>query len=162
MTMFSAFRAGFILLPLGMLLSGCPSDITTKPQVADLPATAQVANNSGGRIDHVNVGNVTFTQNLSYNTTQYGSDNGSYCGDGCSTGFTEVAEGTGAITVSQTTTSGAVQLGSLGPFQKNKYFSVNIRRVNGNYCAELWLKLDTSTIFNLDTTRVLVSSTCTA
>jgi len=104
-------------------------------------------NNSGGAIDHVFVGNVTFTENLSL------------CGGGCSTGFPTVAEGTNSIVVYQTATSSAVSLGSLGPFSVGKAYAVNIRNVGG-YCAELWQMIDTSTVFNSNTTRSLIGTTC--
>jgi hypothetical protein len=50
-------------------------------------------------------------------------------------------------------------LGDLGPFQRNWHYSVNIRN-EGSYCAELWHRLQTSTTFNDDTTRVLITSNC--
>lgn len=152
-TMDSGFKTGCILLLFGAFIAGCG---ITNPTSDKSPST-EVVNNSGGRIDHVNVGNVTFTENLSYNTTKYGTDNGSYCGDGCSTRSLHVAEGTSAITVSEMATSGAVQVGSLGSFQKDKSYAVNVRKVNSSYCAELWQRLDASGPFNDDATRVLIS-----
>jgi hypothetical protein len=107
------------------------------------------------------VGNVTFTQNLSYNTSFLTADDGSYCGDGCSTGYFDVVAGTNNVTVYATATSAGVSIGSLGSFDAGNNYAVNIRKVSGNYCAELWRKLDTNTIFNGDTTRVLISSSCT-
>ena len=96
----------------------------------------------------MNVGSVTFSENLSY------------CSDGCSTGFSDVAEGTNTITVKQTSASASVSVGSLGSFQKGNSYAVNIRTVNGSYCAELWQRLNTAPFFNNDTTRVLISTTC--
>ncbi|MBI5755878.1 MAG: hypothetical protein HZA12_03045 [Nitrospirae bacterium] len=125
-----------------------------------ITSSAQVANNSGGRIDHVNVGNVSFSENLSYNTSLYTTDNGSYCGDGCSTGFLDVPDGTNNVVVYQTATSTPVSVGSLGSFVAGNHYAVNIRNVSNSYCAELWQKLDTTTHFNDDTTRVLISTTC--
>lgn len=92
-------------------------------QPANTAPSAQVVNNSGGRIDHANVGSVTFSENLSYNRLLYATDNGSYCGDGCSTGFSDVAGGTDAISISQTATSGAVEVGPLGSFQKSRSYA---------------------------------------
>jgi len=126
----------------------------------DKSSSAQVVNNSGGRIDHVNIGSVSFSDNLSYNVGQHSTDDGSYCGDGCSTGFLDVAEGTDAITVSQTTASGAAQVGSLGSFQKHNHYAVNVRQINRGYCAELWQRTDTRPTFNEDTTRVRIDTTC--
>ena len=112
------------------------------------PST-QVVNNSGGPIDHVNVGNVRFSNNLSA------------CGDGCSTGFSDVSEGTNTVVVFQTATSTPVSLGALGSFAAGNQYAVNIRNVSGNYCGELWKKRGTNSTFNSDTTRVLIASSCT-
>lgn len=73
-----------------------------------------------------------------------------------------MAEGTNTITVKQTSTSASVSVGSLGSFQKgiSKNYAVNIRKVSGSYCAELWQRLDTNFNFDDDTTRVLISTTC--
>lgn len=117
--------------------------------VATAQPTAQVVNNSGGLIDHVNVGNVTFTEIISS------------CDGGCSTGFLAVAERTNNVVVYQTATSNPVSVGSLGLFVAGNDYAVNIRNVNASYCAELWQRLDTSTEFNNDTTRVLIGTTCT-
>ena len=132
---------------------------TTSTTTTEAPIT-QVTNSSGGRINHVNVGNVTFSDNLSYNVGLYTFDNGSYCGDGCSTAFSDVSEGTNNVVVYQTATSTPVSVGSLGSFVAGKAYSVTIRTVSGSYCAELWHKLDTNLIFNNDTTRVLIATTC--
>lgn len=124
------------------------------------PPSVQVVNNSGGRIDRVIIGAVTFTQNLSYNTSLYPSDNGSYCGDGCSTGFFDIVTGSNNVAVYATSASVQVSLGALGAFDTGNSYAVNIRKVGGNYCAELWKRLNTNSIFNSDTTRVQISTTC--
>lgn len=155
----SHLKAGFVLFLLGAFLAGCEKGdkgTITDPTSGNSPS-AEVVNNSGGRIDHVNVGNITFTKNLSYNTVKYLTDNGSYCGDGCSTENIYVTEGASVVTVSQTATSGAVQVGSLGPFQKGKSYAVNVRKLNASYCAELWQRPQASGPFNDDATRVLIS-----
>ncbi len=110
-------------------------------------AHAQVVNNSGDSIYQVNVGDTIFT------LTGRGSSGGS-------TGFSDVAEGTNTITVKQTSTSASVSVGSLGSFQKDTGYAVNIRKVSGSYCAELWQRLNADSSFNDDTTRVLISTTC--
>jgi hypothetical protein len=115
---------------------------------------AQVVNNSGGNLYQVNIGNVTFTENLgTFGTCLI------YYGGGCSTAFSTVAEGTNSIVVYQTATFSGASVGSLGPFSIGNSYAVNIRNVGG-YCAELWQRLDSSGVFNSDTTRVLVGTTC--
>lgn len=147
-TMVSAFQAGVTLLLLGACMSGCASEGETSNPITGKAPSAQVVNNAGDLLSNVTVGSVTFTENMSY------------CATGCSSSFHDVAEGSLAITVNQTATSGAVQAGSLGSFQKNTSYAVNIRKGSGKYCAELWQRLDTAPFFNNDTTRVLLSSSC--
>ena len=109
---------------------------------------AQVVNNSGDRIDHVDIGNITLSENLSD------------CGNGCSTGFPGVAEGTNEIAVYQLATSTPVSVGALGPFMADHSYAVNIRYISGRYCAELWQRPEPSTVFNEDTTKLLIGTTC--
>lgn len=146
--------AALVALLLSAIMPGCVTDIS------DRAPRAQVVNNSGGRIDHVKVSGVTFTENLSYNTSEYTSDNGTYCGDGCATRFVDVAEGTNDILIGETAMSEDVQAGSLGSFQKSLTYAVNIRRRGDSYCAELWERMDPGPEFNADITRVIISSSC--
>ena len=74
----SGFRPAFVLLLLGAFMAACSSEGATSIQPANTAPSAQVVNNSGGRIDHANVGSVTFSENLSYNRLWYATDNGSY------------------------------------------------------------------------------------
>lgn len=152
--------AALVALLLSATMPGCVEDDETPTDIPDRSPQAQVVNNSGGRIDHVKVSSVTFTENLSYNTSLYASDNGTYCGDGCATRFVDVAEGTNEISIGETAPSEAVQAGSLGSFQKNLKYAVNIRRRGDSYCTELWERLDTGPLFNADMTRILISSSC--
>jgi hypothetical protein len=119
-----------------------------------------VVNNSGGRIDHVTVGAVTFSDNLSYNKSLYPADNGTYCGDGCSTGFKDVAEGSSNVVVHQTAGSSGVTVGSLGAFAVDTAYAVNIRSTGSGYCAELWQRAETEKIFNEATARTRIATTC--
>lgn len=143
------------LLIIGVLsldiLAGCGTTIPTTnndENTTTTPPSAQVVNNSGDSIYQVNVGDTIFT------LTGYGSSGGS-------TGFSDVAEGTNTITLKQTSTSTSVSVNSLNSLQKNNSYAVNISKVSGSYCAELWQMLDTSTPFNDNTTRVLIGTTCT-
>jgi N-acetylneuraminic acid mutarotase len=108
---------------------------------------AQVVNNTGGPLFQATVGGVTFTENLSF------------CGDGCSTGFIDVPAGSNQLAVQQSAPSAPTTIGSLGNFANGNKYAVNIRNVGG-YCAELWQRFDTNPIFNSDTTRTLVATTC--
>jgi len=149
-----------LLLLSGVVVSSCQSGDEATTPIEEAPGL-QVVNNSGGRIDHVTVGSVTFTQNLSYNTSLFSTDNGSFCGDGCSTGFSDVSEGSHPVTVYQTATSTPVSLGSSGSVVAGGFYAVNIRSMSGSYCAELWDRTgNTSPIFNNDAVRVLLSSSC--
>lgn len=114
---------------------------------SNLDPIAQVVNNTGVGIDHVSIGNVTF------NTIGFGSNGGS-------TGFTAVLTGTNIVDVYLTATSASVSSSSLGLFETGNAYAVNIRKVGGNYCVELWKMLDTNLPFNVNTTRVLIGTTC--
>ena len=48
----------------------------------------------------------------------------------------------------------------LGPFERSRFYAVNVRKVSGRYCAELWQRKETSQKFNDDTTRLLVMTSC--
>lgn len=144
------------LLIIGVLslaiLAGCGTTIPTTNDDDNNTTTtspsAQVVNNSGDSIYQVNVGDTIFA------LTGYDSSGGS-------TGFSDVAEGTNTVTVKQSSTSTSVSVNSLDSFQKNNYYAVNISKVSGSYCAELWQRLDRNSTFNDDTTRVLIGTTCT-
>lgn len=114
----------------------------------DRPPIAQVVNNTNGLLAKAWVGAVEFTENLAF------------CGSGCSTGFLDVAEGANAIAVQPLTEVLARQIGALGPFARNISYAVNIIRPGASYCAELWIRHQTASTFNDDTTRELVSSIC--
>lgn len=114
----------------------------------DRPPIAQVVNNTNGLLAKAWVGAVEFTENLGH------------CGSGCSTGFLDVAEGANAIAVQPLTEALARQIGTFGPFERNTSYAVNIIRSGASYCAELWIRHQTASTFNDDTTRVLVSSIC--
>ncbi len=133
-----------LLLPLlsGLVVSSCELTTLGAPRV-------QVVNSSDGLIDHVDVGSVTFRGSLSD------------CSGGCSTGFTDMSEGSHPVTVYQTATSSPVSVGSIGPLAAGLSYAVNIRSTSASYCAELWDRTgNTTPIFNEDATRVLVSSSC--
>ena len=133
-----------LLLLSGLVVSSC--DLITPTEEAP---QVQVVNSSDGLIDHVDVGSVTFRGPLSD------------CTGGCSTGFSDVLEGSQPVTVYHTATSIPVSLGSIGPLVAGSRYAVNIRSISGGYCAELWDRTgNTDPIFNDDTTRVLLSSSC--
>ena len=110
------------------------------------PST-QVVNNSGALFHMVKVGGVEFTENLNK------------CSDGCSTGFITVPEGGNHVFLQETSGGAWVDLGELGTFERKVNYAVNIRNAGG-YCAELWVRHQTSTTFNDDTTRTLIATNC--
>lgn len=110
-------------------------------------ASVQVVNNSGTLIHKVKVGGVEFTENLEY------------CATGCSTGFIDVPQGTNNIQLQQTSGGTWTDLGDLGPFENGRHYAVNIR-TDGSFCAELWIRHQTSTTFNDDTTKDKIASNC--
>lgn len=110
--------------------------------------SCQVVNNSGTLIHKVFVGGVEFTENLSY------------CGDGCSTGFLDVPLGSNNIQLQQTSGGTMLELGDIGPFENGRHHAVNIRTLGGEFCAELWHRTDTNSEFNNDTSRTLISGNC--
>ena len=112
------------------------------------PPSAQVVNNTNTLLAKAFVGAVEFTENLDF------------CGSGCSTGFLDVAEGSNDVAALALNETVAVQIGALGPFEPNTHYAVNLVGAAGSYCAELWIRYQTSTTFNDDTTRVLVGSAC--
>jgi hypothetical protein len=112
------------------------------------PPSAQVVNNTSTLLASASVGAVAFTENLAS------------CGNGCSTGFLEVAEGSNAVSAQPVSESIARAIGDLGPFARNTFYAVNLIQSGGSYCAELWQRNQTSTTFNDDTTRVLLGSVC--
>ena len=60
----SGCRSAVVLLLLGAFQGACSGEGATSMQTAGTAPSAQVVNNSGGRIDHANVGSVTFSENL--------------------------------------------------------------------------------------------------
>jgi len=118
-----------------MVLAGCSS-------------STQVTNNSGVLLNRVRVNTVEFSKNLDY------------CSDGCSTGFTGVPAGTNVISLNVAAGSEWMALGELGPFEKNSHYSVTITKSGVKFCAELWKRLQTTTTFNDDTTKIFVGKSC--
>ena len=129
------------VMVMTLLAPGCGSDDTANP-------STQVTNNSGSSLAMVKMENVEFTQYL---------DNGGCLG--CSTGFKDVPEGGNAITLQVTGSPDWITLGTLGPFESDSHYSVNISD-SGGLCAELWLRHQTSSTFNDDTTRELITTSC--
>ncbi|MCP4135138.1 MAG: hypothetical protein GY754_29480 [bacterium] len=111
------------------------------------PST-QVTNNSGFLINKVTVGGVEFTENLSY------------CYDGCSTGFIDVDEGSNAIMLQRTASSAWETIGSVGSFEANTHYAVNIVMNGSDLCAELYIRHQTDSYFNDDTTKELIDTVC--
>ena len=129
-----------LILLIALVMSGC--------------AQTQVTNNSGTLLDLVKVGSVNFDENLDY------------CGDGCSTGFKKVKTGDHKVSLRETPTSSWKAVGTVGPFKKGKFYSVNVRKLLGQigpgkqYCTELWQRFDTDSEFNNDTTKTRIDSSC--
>jgi len=124
----------FMCLLVGFIISGC--------------ANTQVTNNSGSLLNRAKVGQVGFSENLDY------------CGTGCSTGFKRVRTGNNTISLRETVESSWISIGNLGPFVRDKFYSVNIRKAEQRFCAELWKRTDTTSEFNNDTTKELIQSLC--
>lgn len=118
-----------------MVLAGCSS-------------STQVTNKSGILLEKVKVNSVEFSENLDH------------CGDGCSTGFINVPSGTNVIFLKVAPGSEWMELGKLGPFEKNSHYSVTITKSGDKFCAELWKRLQTSTTFNDDATKIFVEKSC--
>lgn len=112
------------------------------------PPDAQVVNNSGVNIFQVKVGKVVFHENLSS------------CADGCSTGFQKIAGPSNPIAVKMDSTSSWVNIGSLGNFEGCLNYAVNIVKKGNTLCAELYLRKNTDSTFNNDTTKKKISQTC--
>lgn len=118
-----------------MILGGCSSSI-------------QVVNNSGAILYKVKVHTVEFAENLDR------------CGDGCSTGFKKVPAGMNTVSLKETEGDDWIEVGELGPFKKKLNYAVNITKSDGEYCAGLWRRQQTSTTFNDDMTRIFVGKAC--
>ncbi|ACD90204.1 MAG: hypothetical protein HGA57_01105 [Chlorobium limicola] len=124
--------AFFVLV---MVLEGCSPSI-------------QVTNKSGQLLHKVKVRDVEFAENLDH------------CGNGCSTAFKSVPAGSNMIFLKVSEGSEWMQLGELGPFEKNRHYSVTITKSGAEFCAELWRRQQTNTTFNDDMTKVFVSGSC--
>jgi hypothetical protein len=129
---FLSSLAAFVFL---MVLAGCSS-------------STQVTNKSGILLDKVKVNSVEFSENLDH------------CGDGCSTGFYNVPAGKNVVSLKVDAGSGWMVLGELGPFEKNAHYSVTITKSGGEFCAELWKRLQTTTTFNDDATKIFIGKSC--
>jgi len=116
--------------------------------MAGCAPSSQVTNKSGMLLQKVKVHNVEFTENLDH------------CGDGCSTGFKDVTAGKSVISLKVAEGSEWMTLGELGPFEKNVHYSVTITKTGDQFCAELWKRLQTSTTFNDDATRIFIGKSC--
>lgn len=112
------------------------------------PPSAQVVNNSGDLFTIAWIGSVPFTENLDY------------CASGCSTGFHDVAEGFNEIAIEHPFTLETLVIGTLGTFDPDTFYAVNIIKSGSSYCAELWIRYQTGSTFNDDTTREFVDSVC--
>jgi len=123
-----------ICVLVGLVSSGC--------------ASTQVTNNSGSLFTKATVGPVEFNEGLDY------------CADGCSTGFKRVRTGENSIFLRVNENSPWKNIGYLGPFEKDTYYSVSIRKGEKEFCAELWKRYDTDSTFNDDTTKILIESLC--
>ncbi len=110
------------------------------------PPISQVTNNAGVDVAVAKVGDVEFVENLSG------------CGDGCSTGFEDVLAGDNVISVQLSAGSAWEEIGTLGPFDREKAYSVNL--VQGAACAELWELGDTSVPFNETPDKAMVTTSC--
>lgn len=120
--------------------------ITTVCLESAAPSTL-VVNNSGSLIYRVKVGEVEFSENLQL------------CATGCATGFIDVVKGNNTIQFQETSGSAWQDLGSLGPFDENTHYAVNIKNT-GSFCAELWKITQTDVEFNNDTSKELFVSNC--
>ena len=66
----------------------------------------------------------------------------------------------------ETPTGSWLSIGTVGPFKRSRFYSVNVRKVTppfgprAQYCAELWRCFDTGGEFNSDSTKQLIVSRC--
>lgn len=102
--------------------------------------SVQVVNNTSNTFVDAKVGKTSFPPPSRFDY---------YCTGGCSSAFYHVAVGKNTVTIDGTS------YGFLRPFKKNKKYAVNIR---DNGCAELWIRKNTTPIFNEDTTKRFVSN----
>jgi hypothetical protein len=116
--------------------------------MAGCSPSTQVTNKSGVLLNKVKVNTVEFTENLDH------------CGDGCSTGFINVPAGKNVVSLKVAAGSEWMVLGELGPFEKNAHYSVTVTKSGDTFCAELWKRLQTSTTFNDDATKIFVGKSC--
>ena len=114
---------------------------------SELPS-AQVTNNSGNLLSFAWIDNVVFSENIGD------------CGSGCSTGFYEVPERNCSISIQPQDYTEPLLLGELGPFEVDMNYAVNITHTGSQYCAELWVRYQTSSTFNEDTSKQLQVSVC--
>jgi len=111
-----------------------------------VPPISQVVNNSGATLAAAKIGDVELSENLAA------------CGGGCSTDFKEVPVGDNAISVQVAAGSAWKQIGTLGPFDAGKKYSLNL--VSGGDCAELWDLADTDVPFNDNSKKTMVATSC--
>jgi len=116
--------------------------------MASCAPSCQVTNKSGMPLQKVKVHSVEFSENLDY------------CGDGCSSGFKNVPAGKSMIFLQVAEGSEWMVLGELGPFEKKAHYSVTITKTGDQFCAELWKRLQTSTTFNDDATKIFSGKSC--
>ncbi len=135
----SVTASGYTAQTTTALLS-CSTTSAAGVSLASVSAPfAQVTNNqASGTFTDAKIGNVDLPPPSGWS---------SYCAGGCSSAFYAVATGTNAITIAGTS------YGSLGTFNNNTYYAVNIR--DGG-CAELWIRTNRNPTFNNDTTKTFV------
>lgn len=133
-------RALAVVVLVVLLVSGC--------FLSSEPPSALVVNNSADLLHQVLVGSTVFSENLGN------------CNTGCATGSKDVASGINAIAVHSHSAADPAGAGSLGAFRKELVYAVNIRTLDGAYCAELWELRGTDVVFNEDETRRFVDTTC--
>ncbi len=114
------------------------------------PPGAQVVNNSGVSIYKVRVGRVEFSRHLSS------------CFDGCSTGFKDVKKGKNRVYVKIRSTSAWKEIGTVGKFEVEKHYAVNILLKGETLCALLALRHQTDSTYNDDRTKEAIDRSCTS
>lgn len=136
-----------LLLVFSVFLVACETDDDASTQVTNSTALF-MGDTNGTNFIEVRVADVSFSQYL---------DDGDCLG--CSTGFKSVPEGQNTISYQLTIGGDFTDIGTLGPFEKNKHYSVNMRD-DGTICAELWHRTDTDSIFTEDFSRTRIDTNC--